>query len=169
VVNTEKETPSIISATVGWQMMAMLVFEFDTTLSSMLDCLKKTSGNLSAKFEQDDCPDLSEAAEIRDEFSRSRTGETVASLIPRVEALSTEVSHFLDGKLAVFEQEILTYGEGPAARTLMNARHRLQCVKNALEELTQAIVHQGNAIVLLRKANKLPMDGQFLRANSGSE
>lgn len=160
--NTEKTTPPIIWSTFGWQMMGMLVSDFESTLAQMLECLKQTSGHLCAKYEQDCCPKFELAAEIREEFSRSRSAETVERLIPKIEALSGEIREFLDERLAAFEPEMLAYGDGPAAQTLRNARQRLVCVKKALEQSAEAIVHQMNAIVLLQKANKLPLDGKYL-------
>ncbi len=142
-------------------MMGLIMSDFENTLRYMLNCLQQTTSRLSAKYSQDACPCFEKAAQIREAFARSQSGETIETLIGEMEQLRDEIDQFLENRLSVFEQEIFSYGEGPATATLRNARQRLVCVREALDQSSQAIIAQMKALALLHKANRLPLDGKF--------
>lgn len=159
----DKQTIPVLWSTFGWQMMAMLMDNFEGTLANLLTCLAETSSMMRAKYAQDNCPDFESTAQsIRRKFGRAYSADDARQLFFEVSALSQQIQQFLDERLEKFDQNIEAYGEGPAVESLVNGRQRLLCVGKALGELAEAIEHQINAVVALKEANLLAVDGRYL-------
>ena len=162
-MNTKKSIRPVTTSTFSGPMMASFMDDFEATLAQMLDCLKGTSRSLNTKFSEDGCPDfLAAANNIRLEFAHPSSAEATSDeLIKRMRELNRHIRRFLNSRLAAIQKQISSYGEGPALETLASAQKRLELVRDALKELSEAISHQMKALSLLKAASRLPMDGRY--------